>query len=117
MDGEAKHATQLLDAFRTFFLIQVDDGFGVAIGAEAVPLGYEVAPQFLIVVNLAVEDDPNGAILIRNRLVTSVQIDDAEAAHPDGASALDPDTFIVWTAMNNGVTHRPDVIDLSRLIA
>src|SRR5437773_6881807 len=43
----------------------------------------ECGGQFTIIVNLAVEDYPDRAILVGEGLVAGIEVDDAEASHPD----------------------------------
>jgi hypothetical protein len=47
------------------------------------PACLELAPQVAVVVDLAVEDDPDGAILVADRLLAVVEIDDAQPPHAE----------------------------------
>jgi hypothetical protein len=47
----------------------VDDDFGVGVGGEAVAGRLEVAAQLLEVVDFAVEDDRDAAVLVVDRLI------------------------------------------------
>ncbi len=71
-DGECKHAAQLLDAVLTALLVEMNDDLGVGLRLENVALAAKRAPQFLIVINLAVEDDPDASVLIGKRLVACI---------------------------------------------
>ena len=62
-------------------LVEVDDRLGVAVGRKTWPRALEVAPQLAVVVDLAVEDDPDGAVLVGDRLMAAFEVDDAEPAH------------------------------------
>src|ERR1700756_5351195 len=53
-DGKAKHAAQMLYAIAAVFLVQMDYGFGVAVGTVAVSAGLERGAQFCVVVDFAV---------------------------------------------------------------
>ena len=88
----------------------MDDRFRVAGGLEDVAAPLQVAPQLLVVVDLAVEDDPDGAVLVRDRLEAVAQIDDAEAAHADGDAVADVDALIVGTAVRHDAAHRADLV-------
>ncbi len=48
--------------------------------AETMPLGFEQRAQIAVVVDLAVEDDPAGAVFVRHRLMAAGAIDDREPA-------------------------------------
>ncbi len=63
-DREREHPAKVLKAVRALLLVEVDDDFRVGVGAELVPLRDERRAQFLEIVNLAVEDDPDGAVLV-----------------------------------------------------
>ena len=73
-DGEL--AAQLLeDAFAVIF-IKMRDQFGVAMGAEVVPLRFELGLDFGIIEQFAVEDDGDGAVFIGDRLLAVREADD-----------------------------------------
>src|SRR6266508_2649874 len=109
-DGEAEHAAKPLDAARAEVFVEMDDGFGVAVRAEDVTVALEVAAQFAVVVDLAVEDDPDGAILVRDGLVAAIQVDDAEAPHADGDAVPDVHALIVGTAMHHCAAHVANLV-------
>jgi len=71
-----------------------------------VPLGFEFHAQFTEVVDLAVDDDVDGVILVRNWLATAINIDDSEPAHTEAESTIDELTAIVRTPVNHRVRHR-----------
>ncbi len=77
----------------------------------------QVAPEFLIVVDLAVENHPDSLILVGDWLVAAVEIDDAEAAHPNGAASLDVEAFIVGSPMPNLIAHGPDGAQIRRPVS
>ena len=54
----------------------MNDGFSVAVGVKLVSQFFESLAEFEVVVDLAVEDNPGGAILIVNWLLAAFQIDD-----------------------------------------
>ena len=101
-----------MQAVRAFFFIKMNQSFGVAVSAELMSLGDQILAQFLVVVDLAIEDHPDAAILVRDRLMTGAEIDDAEPAHPDAAGTVGVDTFIVGPAVADEVAHRPHVCNL-----
>jgi hypothetical protein len=53
---------------------------GIRLGFEDMALAEEVVAKGLIIVDLAVEDDPDRAILIGKRLVSPGQVDDRQPA-------------------------------------
>ena len=82
-DDEREHAAQVLDAVRAVLLIKVDNAFRVAVSAIGVTLGEQFFSKFDVVVNFAVEYDPDGAVFVANWLMTSLDVDDAEAPHSE----------------------------------
>src|ERR1035441_10871341 len=80
-DCKGKHAAQMLDAIAAIFLIEVDDGFGIAVGAIAVSAGLKRGAQLGMVVDFSVEDDPNILVLVGERLVPGLDVNDAQPPH------------------------------------
>ncbi len=78
-DGEGEHAVQARHAGRALLLVEVDDRLGVGARAVRVALGLELGAQRLVVVDLAVVGDPDGAVLVGHRLVAGGrQVDDRQ---------------------------------------
>ena len=68
----------------------------------------QLRPEFEIVVDLAIEGDPNRPVFIGHRLAAvRREIDDAQATvtEADISSRLDPHTAVVRTAMAHRVAH------------
>jgi hypothetical protein len=66
----------------------------------------EFRPEFQVVVDLAAEYDPHGAIFVVNRLVACGQIDDAQPTHAKTHTRFNVNPFVVGTAMADDVAHR-----------
>ena len=79
-----------------------------ALGGEAMTLARQIFAESLVVVNLAVENNPDGAVFIGDRLMASGEVDDAQSPHTDRATAIDMETFVVGPAMDDLVAHRLD---------
>jgi hypothetical protein len=79
--------------------------FGMATRAELVSAIDEFVTQLCVLVNFAVEHDPNRAIFVRNRLVACAEVDNAETAHPDAAGTVGVDTFGIGSTVPNHVGH------------
>src|SRR6185437_10148458 len=94
---------------RPELLVQVYDRLRVAVRLEAMPACDQVSAQVLIAVNFSVEDHPDGAVFVRDRLVSRGQIDNAEPPHADAAWPIDMEAFIVRSAVAYPVTHLPDL--------
>jgi hypothetical protein len=81
------------------------------ISRELVPFGFELLSQCRMIVNFAVEDDPNSAVLIRHWLIASFQIDDGKAAETqcDVSSQVEP--VPVRASVHDAGGHAPNSID------
>jgi hypothetical protein len=75
-----------------------------------VAAGFELGPDVGVVVDLAVEDDPDGAVFVRQRLLAGLEIDDAETAVAEGGSAVDMEARFVGAAMRDDVAHGHDAL-------
>ena len=89
-------------------LVEVDDRLGVGARAEPVALGLEARAQLGVVVDLAVEGDPDRAVLVGHRLVPGRrQVDDRQppvAEHHAPVGRL-PQAGVVGAAVGHGVAH------------
>ena len=70
------------------------------------PAALELGPQRRKVVDLAVEDDKHGAVLVGEGLLTSSDIDDAQAAVGQPDTLTDEEAVGVRSAMRHGIGHR-----------
>jgi hypothetical protein len=105
-----EHAVEARDDVDAPFFVSVDDGFGVGvIRLESMAARLELASQRLMVVNLAVEDDVHGAVLVGHRLVcTRRQVDNGKAPERQAysAGAVDPQSLAVGPAVAHQLAHR-----------
>ena len=104
-DCVGEHTAQPIDAGGALLLIEVQHCLRIARRAERVSAGDEAVAELPVIVDLAVENDRLGAVLIEDRLVATAQIDDAETPHtqPHGAAHVQP--FVVGTAVLECGTH------------
>ena len=65
----------MVENIRPPLLVTVNDHFGVGACVKTMAALLELGAQFLEIVNLAVEDDPDRFFGVRHRLVTAGQID------------------------------------------
>ena len=100
-DSERILPVQKLQTVRAVGLIEVKDYFRIRIGGEAVPDGLQGRPQLDIVEDLAIEDDPQGAVFIRDGLVAPFQIDDAQS----GASQANLPVQVEAETVGAAVAH------------
>ena len=100
-----KHAAQVIRTIGAILIVGVNDRFGVAVGVERVAEFLQFLAQFAVVVDLAVENDPGGAILVVNGLLPALQIDDREASHAQPDGIVEVEAVVVWSPMTNGGAH------------
>src|SRR5262249_26303794 len=98
----------LLNAIRPVFLICMHDDFSVGFCAESVAARSQSIAQTLIVVNLAVENDPDRAVLIGKRLSAAAEVDDTEPSMPKTSGALRINSESVRSAMADDGGHSLD---------
>ena len=90
----------MLDQPLATLLVEMDEDLGIAAGTEQVAARREQRPQHAMVVDLAVEDDPDVARLIRERLgAGGRQIDQRQPAMDQLAPIVHPVTRAVRTAV------------------
>src|SRR5207237_215636 len=83
-EGERPHDVEALDAAGTPLAVGGEDVLGVGRAAEAMALRRELAAQLSVVVDLAVVDELERAVLARERLQARVgEVDDREPAEPE----------------------------------
>ena len=92
----------------------VDDHLRVrVVGPERVPAErLQLGPDLRVVVDLAVEDEVDRAVLVRHRLHRRVgEVDDREPAEAeaDAAVVVDPGVAAVGAAVDDLLAHRRDV--------
>jgi hypothetical protein len=82
-DREGEHPPEPIHAALAPLLVAMDDDLGVGARAEAMAVRDEFGADLGEVVDLAVEDDLDRAVLVAERLVAGRQVDDAQAAVPE----------------------------------
>ncbi len=104
-DGKGEHAAQMLHTVGAVLLEEVNDGLGIAVRAVVVAALDELFAQGKMVINFAVEHDPERAVFVRNRLMSTRNVDNAEPPHADSDPAVRIKTFVVGPAMADYAAH------------
>ena len=84
--------------------------------AEPVTGAFELVLELAVVVDLAVLDDDDGAVLVRDRLVAAGQVDDREPARRDADALLRVHALGVGAAMDERLRHRTQPVDIERRV-
>src|SRR5262249_55092382 len=100
-----KHPAKTLHAAWPHVFVQMHDYFGVAGGAKTMTSGLEVLAQSAIVVNFAVEDDPDGLVLVSDGLVAGPEVDDAQTPHAQSDRGLDVVPEVIGAPVRDPVAH------------
>lgn len=87
-------------------LVEVHDHLGVRLRVEAVSFGHEAVAQLDVVEYLAIENHPDGAIFVVDRLVAALHVDDAQARMAEAHGAIQMEPRAVRTAMAKHCNHR-----------
>ena len=104
-EGDPEHAAQMAHELRPVLLVEVHDRLRIAVRAEAMPPRLEPRAQLAEVVDLAVEDGADRAVLVRDRLMAALDVDDREAADPERGARPDPPASLIGAAMDDRRRH------------
>jgi len=105
-DGEGEHAGEALGQRVAPLLVAVNQDLGVAARPEGMPAGDQLVAQPEIIINLAIEGNGDGAVLVVHRLrAVHGQVDDGEAPMPQRNRALDERAAAVGAAVGDDVGH------------
>ncbi len=107
-NGEGEHAVKPPQTLGALLGPQTQHNLHITGGAEAVAACLEVPPQLAKVVNLSIENDGKGPLLIDDRLLSSLEVDHRQPAktqrHPD----VIKEPIVVRTTMGEGAGHLID---------
>ena len=103
--GEGEHPAESVNTALPALLVEVHDHLSVRLRTERMPTGAQLISKLDVVVDLAVEGDPDRPVLVRDRLAAAIQVDDREPAdrHPERAARIE--SPLIWTAVEHRVRH------------
>ena len=102
-ERDREHAVEVVDEPVAVLLVEMRDRRRVAGATEPMSLLLQLLPEPTEVVQLAVEDGHDAAVLVGNRLVARREVDHAEPAVPEGAPPPLADGAVVGAAMTNRI--------------
>ena len=113
-ESEGEHALQRVDQRVAELLVQVHEHLGVAARGEAMTARGQILAQARVVVDLAVEDHPNRAVLVAERLVPALDVHDRQTPDPDRDAGVRicVQTLVVRPAVAHRRGHGPHVASL-----
>ena len=103
---DREHAPQVLDERRPPLLVQMDQHLRVALRGEPVSRALEPLAQLAVVVDLAVLHDLDAAVLVADRLVRALQVDDRQPPRGQRHGVLDELARAVGPAVDERLVHR-----------
>ena len=109
-DGE--HAVERAHEVEALLLVEMNDDFRIRARVEAMTPGFELALQLREVVDLAVVDRPDAAVLVVNRLPAGVDVDHGQAPHGQADVAVEVNPVVVGTPMDERLAHRGEGVGL-----
>ena len=116
-DRDREHPAQPLGEAGAVLLVEVDEHLGVGVRAEGVAGALELVAQLGVVVDLAVLDDDDAAVLVRDRLVAAGEVDDREAPRAERDLAVDVLAAAVGAAVDELGAHRAKRLDVGVPVA
>ena len=105
VDGEREHPLQAPDGVGSPLFVGVNDRLGVRGGPEAMAARLELLPELAVVVDLAVEDDPDAAVLVLHRLMAAGAVDDGQPAVTERRVRIGKHAAAVRAAVPEAVGH------------
>ena len=104
-DDKGKHAPQLLQNLLPVLLVPVENGLRIRAGFKHMALFQQVVPQGLKVVNLPVEHQHLGAVLVEKGLPAALQVDDGKPPEAQGNACIHIIVRVVRSPVDNPVRH------------
>ena len=66
---------------------------------------FELVAEFAVVIDLAIENYPRGAVLVVDGLLPTLQVDYRQAPHAKAYRPVDIKAIIVWSTMTDRRAH------------
>ncbi len=112
---KGEHAPQLADAVVTGFFVEMNDHLRVTARRERMAATLQPCSELLEVIDLSVEHDDHAAVLVADRLPSSGEIDDAQAARPEPDVGIEIHALVVRPAVPDAPEHAVEHLRADRL--
>ena len=114
--AKRKHTIETLETSVAPTFIGLENNFGIGTCAKARAPGGEIGTQLAVVVDLAVENNPDASAGIHHRLVgVRAEIDDRQPAVAKHGGAAYSDALVVRPAMRQPPHHAADSLRVAWL--
>ena len=107
-DDEREHAAQAVENLFAVFLVAVEDDLAVRLCRKDVAGFQKLLADRLVVIDLAVKEQDEAAVLIENRLAAALKVNDRKAAEAKGDAVVHVVVGVVGAAVNDPVRHGLD---------
>src|SRR5438034_7259560 len=104
-DAKRPLSVERVDGIDSLFFVEMKQHFGVGPGAKAMTLPNEILAKLEVVEDLTIERDPERAVLVRHRLLSARDVENAEPGMGEPRMRLDVDTAVVGAAMAQQRDH------------
>jgi len=74
----------MVETFLAVFFIKMDDDLGIRGGRKLVAASRQPGAYFIKIIDFSIEYDPDGCILVRDRLTAPLTINDGKTPHTEG---------------------------------
>jgi len=106
VNDKGPHAIEPFDTFRSPLFVGMEDHLAVCLRAEGMAGAEEILPEFTVVVDLPIEDEPEGFVLIGHGLGGQIrEVDDGEAAVGKADRTSEVGTFAVRATVSEAGRH------------
>src|ERR1700727_1243661 len=97
--------------------VKGNNGFLFGGGRKVWPPGKEFPPELGIVVNLSVQQHPDGSVFVRKRLVSTFYVDNRESPVPQSHSRTCKNPGIVGSTVAERVVHPLNDLARDRILS
>src|SRR5436309_15734089 len=98
----------MLDAIIAVFLIGMYYRLCIAFRSEVMPALLQFLLKLTIVIDFSIKDHKDTLIFVKNRLMTSREIDNRKTPHAQCNSISKPNPLIIWATVPNDFAHPID---------
>ena len=99
VEGKGEHAAQPAHHLGAVIFVQVHEDFGIRTGGEAMPPAFQFPSEFGVVVNFSVVNHHQTLVLIKDRLPTAFQVQNAQPAVGQAHRALQEIAVLIRAAV------------------
>ncbi len=103
--SKSKNAIEFVHKCGSFFFIKMYQHFRIAGSVELMSLLKQISFQFFIIIQLAIEDDADAFVFIKDGLIAGTQVDDGKAAMTKTEILIVVNRKIIRTTMLYNLKH------------